>query len=165
MIDFEEFVGFVNAAHGDQKYDTHAYSYHLQQVLDKVKLHSFDPIVWAAAYGHDLFEDTKVTKENFPFDSEIAYLIDLLTDRPGKNRRDRHLNTYWRIRSDPRAVLIKMCDRFCNHEQSIDSKLAPMYAREYFEFKFALYEPNQFDDLWEELDEQYEKLKRLNQSS
>jgi hypothetical protein len=35
-----------------------------------------------------------------------------------------------------------------------------MYLKEYIYFKFALWEPNEFVELWEELDQQYEEMNR-----
>jgi hypothetical protein len=36
-----------------------------------------------------------------------------------------------------------------------------MYAREFLYFKFALYNPGQFVELWRELDDQYKQLEDL----
>lgn len=169
-MNLEEFKIFVDAAHGEQKYGEHPYSYHLTKVLDKVREFTSDPYTLQAAYGHDLFEDTsegtEAGRKRFIFQhTPVLYdLIDRLTDRPGKNRKERHLHTYWRIRDEYRALLVKLCDRFVNHEETLSTKnvgLAQMYLREYWEFKFALFRDQQYEDLWAQLDAQTTRLKDL----
>ena len=93
----------------------------------------------------------------------MANVVNLLTDKDGRNRLERHLRTYHAIRRDPDAILIKLSDRRHNHERSIKygEKYAIMYRDEYLRFKFALYNPGQFVELWRELDDQYKQLEDL----
>lgn len=169
-MDLEDFKKLVDTAHAEQKYGEYPYSFHLTKVLEKVLQFTADPYTLQAAYGHDLFEDThwgnEAGRKLFLFEhGPILYdLIDRLTDRPGKNRKERHLHTYWRIREEYRALLVKLADRYVNHQQCIDTKnigLAQMYLKEYWEFKFALFRDQQYEDLWAQLDAQILQLKDL----
>ncbi len=169
-MELDKFKAFVDAAHGEQKYGDKPYSYHLNKVLEKVREFTSDPYALSAAYGHDLFEDTEegktAARKRFLFQhGPVLYdLIDRLTDKPGKNRKERHLHTYWQIRDEYRALLVKLCDRFVNHEECLltnNSSLAQMYLREYWEFKFALFRDQQYEDLWAQLDTQVEQLKQM----
>lgn len=114
----------------------------------------------AAAWLHDIMEDTPVTFDTLEdqFGLNVACIVDAVTDRPGINRYERHLNTYYRIReygSD--AVLIKLADRVHNHARSIKHRetYIDMYLGEYHYFKMALWRPREHVKLWELLDNQY----------
>lgn len=95
--------------------------------------------------GHDLFEDTDATKEELLLiiTPDIIDNIDLLTDGEGRNRKERHLNTYYRIRENEEAVLGKLLDRIGNISESKkgNEKKFNMYKKEGLTFKFALYDP------------------------
>src|SRR5438270_1869415 len=62
----EKIRQFANQAHQDQKrkYNNEAYHQHLQRVMDTCAVYTHDPCVLAAAYLHDIIEDTPVTKED-----------------------------------------------------------------------------------------------------
>ena len=161
---------FAIRFHGDQKHGCLTMIDHLTAVTDKLKSvlklpqygwteHEFDVII-AAGWLHDVIEDTPViyTDISSIFGSRIADIILAVTDGEGKNRYERHLNTYWRTRLNKNAILVKLCDRWHNHQRSIDNneKFVDMYAKEYTYFKFALYEPGLCNSLWKELDQQYD---------
>lgn len=169
---------FALAAHGDQRYGHHPYSFHLDGVFDKVSEYSQDNSVLGAAYLHDTDEDTSETCETIlqflgadGASHHTVKIVDLLTDRPGRNRLERHLNTYHRIRQDRDAVLVKMGDRWKNQDFSLSQiptegpRKAAMYAKEYLNFKFALYVPGQHQDFWAELDAQVEKINNAIRSA
>lgn len=163
---------FALSAHGYQPHGTLTIANHLRNVADHVYEHydanvNFSPIedLVSAAWCHDLVEDTSVTieevEERFGFD--VAGIVVLVTDKHGANRYERHLHTYYILAQDPDAVLVKLCDRFDNHERSIthSEKWAEMYRDEYKYFKIALWKPDQFVKLWDMLDKQYEQLKEM----
>lgn len=157
--------------HGDQMHGSLPIIDHLVDVANNVREHyeqdvNISPVyvLSAAAILHDILEDTKFTFDELDdmFGEEVSYLVSLVTDKDGKSRMERHLNTYHMIRTDPDAVLIKLCDRRHNHERSLKhgEHYMAMYRTEYLYFKFALYKPHQFVKLWAELDSQHEELKR-----
>ena len=119
-----------------------------------------NPVI-AAGWLHDIVEDTNVTLQMIEndFGKPISNLVNYVTDREGKNRKERHINTYYITRRSELATLIKLCDRWHNHQRSIDnnySKLS-MYFKEYDYFKFALYDASVdlHKKLWADLDNQY----------
>lgn len=163
---------FALERHGKQKHGCLNISDHLRDVAENVRKH-YDPHInysdvgeiVAAAWLHDVVEDTATTSDEIcdVFGDRVGTLVELLTDKAGKNRVERHLKTYHLIRRDPDATLIKLCDRRHNQARSIEygERWAIMYQREYLHLKFALYNPGQFSPLWEELDEQYKQLEKI----
>lgn len=163
---------FALERHGAQDHGSLKIEDHLRDVVANVRKH-YDPhvniselgTIVEAAWLHDICEDTETTSDEIErhFGSRIADLVELLTDKSGKNRVERHLRTYPMIRRDPDAVLIKLCDRRHNQARSIEhgERWALMYYREYLHFKFALYNPGQFVVLWKELDDQYKQLEEI----
>lgn len=163
---------FAFERHGDQDHGCLKISDHLEDVVHTVQKH-YDPHlnisdpeeIIAAAWLHDCAEDTQTTNEEIckKFGDRVGALVELVTDKSGKNRLERHLRTYHAIRTDPDAILIKLADRRHNHARSIKygEKYAIMYRDEYLRFKFALYKPGQFISLWRELDDQYKQLEDL----
>ena len=174
--------GFALEAHGSQDHGCLKIDKHLADVAKHVSFHAkqdsvmevYHDSVVAAAWLHDVLEDTKVTEEKleeafvkagFPLD-EYHYTLKAVmavTDGPGKSRKERHMNTYWKIRENNLALLIKLCDRRHNHERSIahGEIYAAMYAKEHDYFRFALWRPRQFPKLWAELDSQNKKLQEI----
>ena len=180
IIRFAEDLAIMH--HGEQAHGCLKIGEHLADVASHVSHHAkkdevevaFHDTTVAAAWLHDVIEDTDMTlavleaelhQADFSFDDVfyISQAVSAVTDMDGKNRKDRHLNTYWKIRENPRALLIKLCDRRHNHERSIKHGeiYAAMYAKEYDYFKFALWKPNQFPALWKELDKQNKKLQEV----
>jgi len=173
---------FALKHHGKQEHGCLKIDAHLADVAKHASLHIKDSFLWgnyhdevvAAAWLHDVIEDTKVTIPQLSAEldgagfrgdeAEITVaIVSAVTDGEGKGRKERHLNTYWKIRDYPLALLVKLCDRRHNHERSIKygEIYAAMYAREYDYFKFALWKPRQFSELWAELDKQNKKLQEI----
>jgi len=169
--------------HGNQDHGCLKIGEHLADVAKNVGKHfnkswrcddgsnRFKEEVVAAAWLHDVVEDTKMTQARLLIDLEsncehgdyIAELVGLLTDKKGKSRKERHLKTYYAIRPSAHATLIKLCDRRHNQARSIKHGeiYAAMYAKEFDYFKFALWQPNEYVDLWAELDEQNHKMQEI----
>ena len=180
LIEFAKDLALLH--HGEQDHGCLKIGEHLEDVAKHVSYHAkknrvinlYHDIMVAAAWLHDVVEDTSVTANDlekilheaeFDFD-DVFYLtqaVRAVTDEPGRGRKERHINTYWKIRENPRAMLIKLCDRRHNHERSIKHGeiYAAMYAKEYDYFKFALWKPRQFVELWAELDNQNKKLQEI----
>ena len=163
---------FALQRHGNQRHGSLHIKDHLEDVAQNVATHYNDYIcnrdmddVVAAAYLHDVMEDTKTTLDELEaqFPETVTSLVTLLTDKHGRSRIERHLRTYHAIRQDNDALLIKLCDRRHNHARSLKhgEHWAAMYYREFLYFKFALYNPGQFPKLWKELDDQYKQLEGM----
>lgn len=167
---------FALNAHKDQMHGSVPITVHLEAVSAKATeeaINYFDPVydekdienIIASAWLHDVAEDTSITlndiEKEFGFD--VAYIVLGVTDGPGKNRLERHLNTYWRTRRNPSAVFVKMCDRWHNQKRSTEKaeRYMEMYHREYLYFKFALYECGIYDYFWDQLDLQYETMDEI----
>lgn len=171
-IDVDCFAAaFALERHGEQDHGCLKIADHLSDVVDNVRKH-YDPRVnilepeqvIAAAWLHDIIEDTPTNPNEIEhhFGEPVEALVNLLTDKSGRNRLERHLRTYHAIRRDPDATLIKLCDRRHNQARSIKhgERWMAMYEKEFNYFKFALWTPNKFVALWEELDNQYDEMKR-----
>jgi (p)ppGpp synthase/HD superfamily hydrolase len=164
-------AAFALERHGAQDHGCLKISDHLADVAGKALWH-YDPHVnilepeqvICAAWLHDIIEDTPTTLEEIEdmFGHQVGDVVNLLTDKEGRNRLERHLRTYHAIRTDPDATLIKLCDRRHNQDRSLKhgEHWMVMYEREYNYFKFALWTPHKFKKLWEELDWQNEEMKR-----
>ncbi len=148
-------------AHGEQKYGKHPYKYHLQRV-ERVALRFGirDRAFRQACWGHDVLEDVKgVTREDLQtagFEDEAVSLCFAVTDEPGATRKERKSKTYPKIRSTPRAVTLKLCDRIANVEESIAtaSEQLGKYRAEQEEFKRQLFDQSDTEaaPLWRHLD-------------
>ena len=157
MRTLSEVRDFALLAHGTQKYGELPYIVHLDdvaEVADRFELHY---AIQIAAYLHDILEDTKVEFSSIRavFGLEIANLVRLVTDEPGKNRKERHRLTYPKTRTNTYAVALKLCDRIANVESCLNTKssLISMYQREYPEFKEALHTDGEWTEMWARLDD------------
>ncbi len=170
-IDYSAAMAFALERHGQQDHGCLKIEDHLKDVVENVKKHYDEAIncysleeVVAAAWLHDVLEDTDTLKQEIDerFGYAVSGTVYYLTDKEGKNRMERHLHTYHLIRRSTDAILIKLCDRRHNQARSIEhgERWMSMYLKEYIYFKFALWEPNEFVELWEELDQQYEEMNR-----
>jgi (p)ppGpp synthase/HD superfamily hydrolase len=148
---------FAVAAHGDQRYGDAPYVAHLDAVARVLREHSLADDVWqAAAYLHDVIEDTAATASTLlaGFPEAVVDLVAAVTNEPGKNRRERAAATYPKIRRSPVAVGLKLADRIANVEASRRSggSLLAMYQREHASFRAALHRDGEWLDLWTRLD-------------
>lgn len=163
---------FAFRMHGDQDHGCLKIKDHLEDVVNNVEIHygkthapvsiSYEQAL-ASAYLHDVLEDTSATYSDIAAISPaVANTVSRLTDSSGRNRKDRHLRTYWRIRQCPVATLIKLCDRRHNQARSLKhgERWIAMYEREFDYFAFALYNPHDYKDLWDELFDQQRAMKK-----
>jgi len=169
-------LGLINMAkefaldmHGAQRHGSLTISDHLNMVVGKA-IQEYDhafPLrgcgqveLIQAAWLHDVLEDTTATYPELVehFGICVADMVQAVTDGPGLNRQERHLNTYYRTRQNRGATFVKLCDRWHNQHRSLAHKevrFASEYAREYTYFKFALYERPLFASFWKQMDEQH----------
>jgi (p)ppGpp synthase/HD superfamily hydrolase len=145
---------FAIDAHSGQNYGAHPYMLHLEGVVAILKHFGYiDDHILAAAWLHDVLEDTNTTKGDLAhhFPDEVICLVDALTDRPGANRRERNALTYPRIRKAGRdAVAIKLADRISNTIVSLQdgTRFMKMYQSEYPRFRELLWVPGEHAAMW-----------------
>jgi (p)ppGpp synthase/HD superfamily hydrolase len=141
---------FAVKAHGDQKYGDNPYSYHLDKVVNNATKFGGNEKQIQAAYLHDVLEDTSVSKEELEqnFGKEITNIVDLLSNTGNKEE------TFKRIRTNPDAVFVKLCDRLANVSEGQKNN---KYKKEHPLFKSILYKKGEFDELWNKIDSILEK--------
>lgn len=102
----------------------------------------------AAAWLHDVQEDCGVKNRELVelFGSDVASIVEAVTDEPGESRRVRHALTYPKIARDPAGLFIKLCDRLTNVQAG--GLNVAMYHNEYAEFRRQLYRAGEFELLW-----------------
>jgi (p)ppGpp synthase/HD superfamily hydrolase len=154
-----DMIDFASEHHKHQTYSLdRPYTYHLRAVRDTVlrflpyiPYNTAPEVVVLAAWGHDLIEDTGVTRQELTarFGEEVSELIWRVTNEPGVNRKARHEATHGKIKESHAAVFLKLCDRIANVEAGGKTS---MYRKEYTEFKASLYTPGVFEPMWEVLD-------------
>jgi (p)ppGpp synthase/HD superfamily hydrolase len=139
---------------------------HVLAVYREVARHTQDPDVLIAAISHDVVEDTKATLQEIlqRFGYTAAFYVDNVTDETGyPNRKAKKQHSYWKIRRHPNSILIKLCDRLDNLRRCMrdkEDRFGDMYVAEHYTFKAALWQPNQFVELWDEVDAMIEILKK-----
>ncbi len=144
--------------HGDQRYGEHPYVHHLDMVYEESLSHGLTPIVSVASFLHDVIEDTDVTYDDLVKEfgcTDLADLVQRVTDEPGANRKERKAATYPKIKESEDAIALKLCDRISNVRSCIEDKnegLLEMYKNEHHEFSEKLRTADVHVSLWEELD-------------
>ena len=155
-----DMIAFVSEHHKNQTYSLdRPYTFHLRAVRDTVfKFLAYIPygvsveVVVLAAWGHDLIEDTGVSREELEnrYGSEVSDLIWRVSNEAGINRKARHDATYGKIKECDTAVFLKLCDRIANVEAGGKTG---MYKKEWLGFKAALYTEGEFEVLWAALEQ------------
>lgn len=131
---------FARTAHGEQKYGQAPYITHLAAVRAVLTDFGYDGALGAAAWLHDVVEDTPVTAEEVEsrFGREVLDLVWAVTGI-GPNRKARNLDAYAKIAAHPPAVVLKLADRTANAEASPPgSSWMGMYRTEHALFKAHL---------------------------
>jgi (p)ppGpp synthase/HD superfamily hydrolase len=152
-------------AHGEQRFGTLPYEYHLQsvvKVLDRFGVKIEDPQLaplLVAGWLHDVLEDTPLMRDDLKaqFGPEVAELVWRVTDEPGVSREDRKPATYRKTRDNELAIILKLADRIANVEEGINAKTNKlgMYRREQAEFSGILRDASQHPialAMWKHLD-------------
>jgi len=150
---------YAVSAHGNQKYGTRPYVFHLDKVV--AHLASFGEEAQVIGYLHDVVEDTEISLEEITieFSDFISQCVGILTDEPGDNRKERKAKTYAKMANVSGelelALIVKVADRLANIEQCLSedntSKLS-MYYSEHMVFKKSVYRTNLCDELWDSID-------------
>lgn len=152
-------IRIATEAHAGQKYGDAPFITHPAAVAREASYWNFPSVVRVAAWLHDVLEDTELTeralREN-GVSEEVILLVKAVTDEPGKNRKERHLRTYPKIKkAGENAIALKLCDRIANVRACLENGnegLFKMYRKEHEEFKEALHEPGNLTHPWLMLD-------------
>ena len=146
--------------HGDQTYGDVPYSVHLGHVAAIAS--AFGPVAEAAAWLHDVLEDTEISEEELEREvpKSVLTIVKLVTDADGPNRKTRKTLTYEKLfflsdkGDEGLALLVKLADRLANVRNCVAThnwKLLNMYRKESMDFKTAVYRKSQPQRLWDEL--------------
>jgi guanosine-3',5'-bis(diphosphate) 3'-pyrophosphohydrolase len=151
---------FAAEAHGTQKYGKQPYAYHLQSVSDVLGEFGYhDDSLQAAAWLHDVLEDTRLTYEDLiraGLPVVVATYVQCVTAEGAQSRGERNRLSYKKIKKSPEATVLKLADRIANVRECIANKdpRLRMYRSEYAEFRTALMTGDQgARKMWRELDE------------
>lgn len=117
-------------AHRHQKYGERPYVTHLADVVARVKTITQDPEIIAAAWLHDIIEDTQVTYGDIEreFGENVAKMVWAVTG-VGHNRAAKMANAIEKIAQTPGAELVKSADRLSNASASKEEKKHKLYQR------------------------------------
>lgn len=155
-------LDFATVAHEGQFYDGLPYvRAHLMVVADIGRIYTKDSELISMFLLHDTIEDTPTTYEELlvKFGKRIADGVFCLTDGAGKNRAERKVESYRKLRQNKDARLGKICDRIANMEASVGKPHALMYIREMKKFKAELYfKEDGYDEAWNRLDKAFALL-------
>lgn len=128
-------------------YDVYPYVYHLDMVAANVIIFNEDPKSVAAAYCHDIIEDTEMNyfelgrhlkALGYKGVEEIVYNV---SNETGRNRNERLIKTIPKIISSKESMFVKLCDRKANIDYSSTGGSSTMFAKyqkEHLLFKAAV---------------------------
>ena len=133
--------------HGSQRYGHHPYVKHLDDVAAICRSHSATAEI--VAYLHDILEDTKLSAHQLEdiFGRDVRELVEVLTDPPGANRKERKAAAYANLADigdqSPLAValVVKAADRLANVRACVEDGndgLLEMYRKEHSAFVRAV---------------------------
>lgn len=139
-MDLERIRHEATNLHKGQVYGNVPYTFHLSYVEWVLARHNItDETLLKIAWLHDVLEDTPCTVHQLRsmVGPDIASVVELLTDEPGRNRKERKKRSLPKLRNDVRAAVVKIADRIANLECSLmmnQRNLIKMYRKEQEEF-------------------------------
>ena len=149
-------------AHEGLMYGKDPYMFHIYAVLsvlvDRLGYSEEYEDLFIACLLHDTVEDTDVRISDIAllFGERVAALVDAVTCRPARSRKEKFAEAYPRIRATKGAVLVKLADRLANVRAGIATRspLVLMYLKEYPTFRDELRDPSDAlaKPMWDELD-------------
>lgn len=132
--------------HRDQLYGRSnlPFTHHLTAVAGLVALYTEDQTTVAAAWLHDIVEDTEIEVGDIraAYGDELADIVDRLTDPSGLTRRMAKEIAIPRAAECPKAALVRLADRFVNHHHTIVQQqrhYAEIYLGEFDHFMMHMY--------------------------
>ena len=145
--------------HFSQTYDIFPYIYHVKKVVKIAECLGYDEAIVVSCYLHDTLEDGSISYNDIKkyFGEEIAEIVFAVTDELGRNRKERKAKTYPKIRSNWKAVAVKICDRIANvsHSKEFNPDKFRMYTKESKDFYDNIYNPahpkEELEKAWAEL--------------
>ena len=145
--------------HMAQSYDgMFPYEKHLDDVIDvlnrfvKAGTRDYANKLYIAGYLHDILEDGALSFNKIKnyFGEDVAEIVYCVTDELGRTRLEKKAKTLPKIATNPDAIIIKLADRIANIEMG---GKVDMYAKEYFDFKFALHrKDSKAQPMWDHLE-------------
>jgi (p)ppGpp synthase/HD superfamily hydrolase len=146
-------LSYATENHFNQKYGNLPYMHHLVCTSSIACKFGYDDTIQAACLLHDILEETKksYTDLKLVFDEEIAEIVYCVTDELGRNRNERKAKTYPKTLANPKAIIVKLCDRSANIENAVitnNTKKIFLYKREHGDFVTNLYIENTCILLW-----------------
>lgn len=161
MNNRERALNVADRVHKGQTYDIYSYGYHIRQVLSIADELGYDESITLACILHDTLEDTDLSYNDIKkaFGEEVAEIVYCVTDELGRNRTERKMNTYPKIKANWKATAVKICDRIANMRQSkeYNEKLFKMYQKEHVDFcknlKSDQHPANEINKAWNKLEE------------
>ena len=149
---------FAIKHHEGQTHGPRPFWHHLKDVVGVLKEFGIeDPELTAAAWLHDVVEDTPVTVDDvtMEFGGRIGSLVDALTDGDGETREEKKAKPYRMLPEVAGGTTVKLADRIANvrfsKSQDADQYLT-CYRREYEGFRTALLVRDQLNEMWNHLD-------------
>ena len=142
------------------------YIYHLEKVVGVLERFGYkDEVLIAAAYLHDVVEDTDYTVDDVcdKLGYSVARIVDDVSDAGDAtmSRNERKALTYPRIRGRKESTIVKLADRIANFEACINGwekkgiekcfRKMSKYVNEYKHFHHELYFENMAEELWDHL--------------
>jgi (p)ppGpp synthase/HD superfamily hydrolase len=129
---------FAIFAHGNQMYGNFPYIVHLSDVHKILReYHYDDEEILAASFLHDTIEDCGVSREMIEarFGEKVAKYVWAVSGF-GANRKERKADMLAKLQDFPKAVSLKMADRYANilNCQTFNPRLLEMYKKEYSDY-------------------------------
>lgn len=138
-------------AHATQQYDIYPYMFHINQVLNISQQLGYDESIQVACILHDTLEDSDLSYNDIKknFGESIAEIVYAVTDELGRDRKERKLRTYHKIRANWKATVVKICDRIANveHSKKYNKGMYDMYIKENMDFISNVYSGDNNSDI------------------
>lgn len=153
-------MAFVTKKHMSQTYSNcYPYFKHPEDVYNVLIEFGFkednpeDLPILVSGWLHDTMEDTSTSYTDLKneFGIEIAEIVYCMTDELGRNRKEKKAKTYPKIRSNSKAIIVKVADRIANVRFGISEKSSQleMYKKEFEEFQYNLRIYKHIEPMWE----------------
>lgn len=160
MTNLDRALLVAEKAHSNQTYDIYPYIYHIKQVVKVASELGYDETILVASALHDTLEDTDLSYKDIKkaFGGEVAEIVYCVTDELGRDRKERKLKTYPKIKANWKATAVKICDRIANMRQSYDynESMFKTYKQEHETFcnnlKNETHPTQEIKKAWDKLD-------------